>query len=198
MYERFDSSRSLVFLMMTASVAVVTACSEVPPTAAESEPVVTPAFAASQNAATTIRSTFSQPIPPIPVSAPCLDLEEGLVADGTWSWRQHIVITRNGRASVSEQGDYSDVSLRSGDLTWTAAPGATETIIRNVPADPAAPGSFVARHELHARFISQDGLPDLRVFHRIHRLFELVDGEVVHRKFVRIDFTGTCIDNGAR
>lgn len=51
-------------------------------------------------------------------------------------------------------------------------------------------------HELHVRYLSQDGLPDLRVTHRIHRVLG-PDGELRRNEGVPPSFSAECIGGGA-
>lgn len=148
------------------------------------EPVM-PAFS---NGATTNRETFTSPFPPnpeiesVPVSAPCLGLDAPPRMSGMWSGWFQIVLSPSGRAQITEHIDYGQIVIRTDDRTWLAGPGASEPIVLNVPASLDARGSFTVRHEFHARFISQDAEPDLRVEHRVRQLFEFQlddEGEVV-------------------
>lgn len=79
--------------------------------------------------------------------------------------------TADGRRHVQELIDYSQITVVLGDLTWLPGPGAHESLIFNVPAPGQGvedvDGAFNIRHEFHARFASQDGLPDLRISHSV-------------------------------
>lgn len=176
-------------------------CSDQPSAVVEAEkenPVPENTIAASPNAATVDRQTFTVPFPPnpdvdfVPVPAPCLGLGEPLRMSGTWSgWIQKVTLP-NGGIQFTERIDYSEITLKTDDLTWLAGPGASEPIIAKIPADNGE-SALVVRHEFHARFISQNDKPDLRVSHRVRQLIT-PDGEFKKNEFV--PFTAECIGNG--
>lgn len=174
------------------------ACSEAPTQVAESAALD---VSANANAATTERQTFTQPFPDpdapfdfVSVAAPCLGLGEPLQMSGTWTGWYQTTTTAHGREHTTEYIDYSQITIELGDLTWLPGPGAHEIFIFNVPAPgfdlEDVAGGFNVRHEFHTRFLSQDGLPDLRVSHRIK---QLVDGNGVLRKIEFVPFAGECI-----
>lgn len=176
-------------------------CSDQPSAVADAEkenPVLENTIAASSNAATVDRQTFTQPFPPLPgvdfapVPAPCLGLGENLRMSGTWSgWFQEVILPHGGSQFI-ERIDYSEITLKTDDLTWLAGPGASEPIIRKMPAE-IGESALVIRHEFHARFISQNDKPDLRVSHRVRQLVT-PDGEM--KKNELVPFTAECIGNG--
>lgn len=186
----------LIFLSMSLSLA---GCSDQPSAIAEKEnPVLENTIAASPNAATVDRQTFSVPFPPNPnvdfvlVSTPCLGLDEPLQMSGTWhGWIQRVV-TPNGRVHVTEQISYRDIVIQLGDLVWHAGPGASESIIQNIPltVDDRGEAAFNIIHQFNARFISQTEAPDLRVSHSVRQLLG-PDGELRKNEFV--PFTAECI-----
>lgn len=159
-------------------------------------------FAKSDNAAVVQTGTFSGPFPPnpavpfIPVPAPCLGLGEPLQMSGTWSGWFRVVETKNGRVHVTEQIDWSEVDIVLGDLTWRPGPGAFESIVQNLPAtaDDLGEAAYVVRHQFTIRFLSQDGLPDLRVTHSAKQVLG-PDLEFRHNEFV--PFTAECIGRSA-
>ncbi len=176
-------------------------CSDQPSAVAHAEkenPILENAIAASSNAATVDRQTFRVPFPPIsgvdyaPVPAPCLELGEPLRMSGIWSGWFQVVTISTGRVHVTEHIDYSEITLRLGDLVWHAGPGASEPIIQNVPLteDDVGDAAFNVMHEFHARFISQNDKPDLRISHRVRQLLT-PDGELKKNEFV--PFSAECI-----
>jgi len=144
------------------------------------------------------RQHFTVPFPPVPdvdfvpVPAPCFELGEPLQMSGIWSGWTQVVITPTGRVHVTERIDYTEITLRLGDMTWHAGSGASETIIQNVPltADDRGEAAYNVIHEFNARFISQTDAPDLRVSHRVRQLLT-PDGELKKNEFV--PFTAECI-----
>ena len=195
---------NLILIVLVSSCLILTACSDtylnVEEESVKSQPEVT-ALSSNNvftNGATVNRQTFTVPFPPIPgveyapVPAPCLGLDEPLKMSGIWSgWIQTVIIPP-GRVHVTERIDYSEITLRLGDLEWHAGPGASETIIRNVPltADDRGEAAFNVIHEFHARFVSQTDAPDLQVNHRVRQLLG-PDGELRKNEFE--PFTAKCI-----
>ena len=108
----------------------------------------------------------SYPFGPAPLAAPCLAdvVEEEPTIQGTWAVRAQNVLKPGERYHLNEYLDYSDTEVTAGTLTWLPAPGAQEKIIWHVTAD--GPQNYI--HEFHARYLSQDGLADLRVYHWVH------------------------------
>jgi len=192
--------RTVPLALVVATAAFTVACDEDTPTAPTSETLGTTTLSANR-AATTDRGTFTVPFPPVPgvdfapVPAPCLGLGEPLRMSGTWTgWYAAVEIPR-GRYHLSEKIDYSEITLRTDELTWVAGPGATETIVQNVPltGDDVGEAAFNVVHEFHARFVSRDGAPDLHVSHRVRQLLG-PDGELRKNEFV--PFTAECIGGG--
>lgn len=157
--------------------------------------------AAPALAAATSTHTFSGPFPPnpaveyVPVAAPCLELGEPLHMSGTWAGWYRVTVTPQGRVHVTEQIDWSAVDLTLGDLTWVPGPGAYEPIVQNVPAtrDDLGEAAYVVRHQFNIRYVSQNGLPDLRVTHHVKQLLS-PDLELIHNEFG--PFSAVCIDGG--
>ena len=155
---------------------------------------------ASNNGATIDRQTFTVPFPPIPgvdfvpVPAPCLGLGEPLRMSGVWTGWFQVVTIPNGRVHVTERIDYSQITLKTDELTWLAGPGASEPIIQNVPLAPEDVGdaAYNVIHEFNALFISQDGEPDVKISHRVR---QLLGPDGVLRKNEFIPFTAECIGN---
>lgn len=178
------------------------ACSEAPTQVTDAPPpdiTATTDATANSNAATTERQTFTVPFPfpPaefVPVPAPCLGLGEPLQMSGTWTGWFQTTTTASGREHTTEYIDYSQITIELGDLTWLPGPGAHEVLIFNVPAFPLGvddvDGAFNVKHEFHTRFLSQDGLPDLRVSHWIK---QLVDANGVLRQNEFVPFAAECI-----
>ncbi len=173
-------------------------CSDQPSAIADAEkanPFLDNTITTSPSSATVDHQTFTVPFPPIPgvdfapVPAPCLGLGEPLRMSGTWSgWFQGVTLPNSG-SQFTERIDYSEITLKTDDLTWLAGPGASEPIIRKIPADNGE-SALVIRHEFHARFISQNDKPDLRVSHRVRQLLG-PDGELRKNEFE--PFTAECI-----
>ncbi|MDP2497469.1 MAG: hypothetical protein Q8W44_05675 [Candidatus Palauibacterales bacterium] len=178
------------------------ACGELPstaPSAAETAAVDLKA-SASPNAATTERQTFTVPFPDpeiapyVPLPTPCLELGEPLQMGGIWTGWAQITTTARGRRHLTEYIDYSQVTIVLDDMTWLPGPGAHEILIFNWPArTPLPPGGFTRKHEFNTIFRSQNGLPDLRVRHRVK---VTVNGklEFVHNEFV--PFVAECLGDG--
>ena len=195
----------LILLILVSSCLYVTACSDTHLSTEEepvkSQPIVTGLSGshASANGAIVKRQSFITPFPPIPgveyapVPAPCLELDEPLKMSGIWTGWFQQVIAPNGRRYITEHIDYSGIFLRLGEQVWKAGPGASEPIIiNNIPLTEEDEGeaAFVAIHEFHARFISQNAMPDLRVNHRV-RILVGPNGEL--RKNVFEPFKAECI-----
>lgn len=163
--------------------------------------VSTPAFASTGGGAVTGSGTFRGPFPPnpavpfVPVPAPCLGLGEPLHMSGTWSGWFRTTLTPTGRLHITEQIDWREITLTLGDLTWLTAPAAYEPIVLILPAtvDDLGEAAFVVRHQFTVRFISQNGLPDLRVTHSVKQVLG-PDGQFRHNEFV--PFTAECIGGG--
>lgn len=174
-------------------------CSDQPSAVTEKEnPVPKNAISAAPNGSTVERQTFRVPFPPnpdvdfVPVPAPCLGLGEPLRMSGMWSgWFQEVTLPHGG-SQFTERIDYSEITLKTDDLTWFAGPGASESIVRKMPADNGE-SALVIRHEFHARFISKNEKPDLKVSHRVRQLIT-PDGEIKKNEFV--PFTAECIGKG--
>lgn len=183
---------------------IITACSdfnmnaEEDSIASQTEMTDVSADNSSANGATVNRQTFTVPFPPIPgvdyapVPAPCLELGEPLRMSGIWTGWFEVVTIPSGRLHVTEQIDYSQITLKTDDLTWVAGPGAKEAIIQNLPLTPQDIGdaAYNVIHEFHARFISQNNGPDLHVSHRVR---QLLGPDGVLRKNEFVPFTATCI-----
>lgn len=177
---------------------VAAACSETPtelPRSSLAPPGSASAAAASSTAtsqgALTVRDTYDWDVE-IPVTASCLGLSQPLQLAGTWHVRYSANRTPRGQVHYAEHLDYSDVPIVPVAVdgpTWMPVPGASESIVLKFPGEEGS--AEVRRHEFHARYLSQDGLPDLRVFHRI-RILVGPDGGVRHREVV-IPFEGECI-----
>lgn len=177
---------------------VAAACSETPtelPRSSHAAPGPASAAAASATAssqgALTVRDAFDWDVE-IPLAAPCLGFSQPLQLAGTWHVRYSANRTPRGQVHYAEHLDYSDVPIVpvTGDgPTWKPVPGASESIVLKFPGEEGS--ADVRRHEFHARYRSQDGLPDLRVFHRI-RYLRGPDGEVRHQDVV-IPFEGECL-----
>ena len=131
------------------------------------------------------------PDPGIPVSAPCLGLSTPLFIEGTWHIRFAVNLTPGGHFHLNEHIDYSDTQIVSDGLTWEPVPGASELILFNLPGEEGS--AAVVRHEFRARYVSQDGLADLLVSHRI-RIVVDSNGEVRHF-VIGIPFDGVCMGN---
>ena len=173
---------SLVLALLAA------ACDAAPPTSPEANESLRPVFADGNGGAVVSKGSFSFPFPTgaPPVSAACLGLEAPLRVIGTWHIDFHETVNPGGRVTYAEHLDYSDVELRSGDLVWRAAPGATETIV--VLEDESGVRNIT--HVFHARYLSQNGLSDLQVAHSVHRIWG-PDGE--SRRNFSVFFTANCI-----
>lgn len=175
---------------------VAAACSETPTEATRSSlgavgPASAAAASASSQGALTVRESYDWDVE-IPLTAPCLDLSTQLWLAGTWHVRYSANQTPRGQVHYVEHLDYSDVPIVSaiGDgPTWLPAPGASEIIVLKIPGEEGS--AEVRRHEFHARYLSQDGLPDLRVSHRV-RILIGPDDEVRHADVV-VPFEGECI-----
>ena len=118
------------------------------------------------------------PFGPAPLAAPCLDGVadlDNLVIQGTWAVRAQNVLKPGTRYHLNEHLDYSNTEVTDGTLTWVPAPGATEKIVWHVTVN--GPQNFI--HEFHGRYLSQDGLADLRVDHHVHRTWG-PDGTTLH------------------
>lgn len=193
--------RTIPIVAVLALGAAFLACEgEAPITEPPADEVVAPSFARGSGAEVQ-EGTFSGPFPPppeipfAPVSAPCLGLGEPLQMSGTWSGRFRIVVTPTGHFHLNELIDYSEVPIRLGGLTWLPGPGATEAIVDNGPLSGSG-SATVIRHELHNRYISQDGLSDLHVTHRI-KIVVGPDGTLRHFEGIPPSFSATCIGSGA-
>lgn len=145
------------------------------------------------NAAATDRQTFSVPAPPAPVSAACLGIDD-LKLDGTWTGWVQIAQTSNGHVHITEYIDYSEVTITSMStgLSWTAAAGAHENIILNLPAtgDDLGDSAFNVKHQFNARFLGPEGYQNLLVSHSFKQLLG-PDLELRHNEFV--PFSAKCI-----
>lgn len=155
-------------------------------------PLQAPESALHAEGAAVARGAYPWDFGPVPVDAPCLADHgvESAAIGGTWGVRVQRVITPAGRIFWNEFLDYSDVRVTAGDLTWEPGSGAHEKI--QWMGDPA-PRNVV--HELHIRYISQDGLPDLRVTHRIHRVLG-PDGTLRRSYGVPPTFSAECLGSG--
>lgn len=178
------------------------ACTEPPSTApsADETAALDLKASASSNAATTERQTFTVPFPNpevadyVPLPTPCLGLGEPLQMSGIWTGWAQITTTADGRRHITEYIDYSKVAIVLDEMTWLPGPSAHEILIFNWPArTPLPPGGFTRKHEFNTIFRSQDGLPDLRVRHRVK---VTVNGklEFVHDEFV--PFLAECLGKG--
>lgn len=164
---------------------VLAACSDPSSVVSEKEDTTLETDLAVVTKADVDQRNFTIPFPPVPgvdfasVPAPCLELGEPLQMSGIWSGWIQEVINPSGRVHVTERIDYSEITLRLGDKIWHAGPGASETIIQNLPLESVNVGdaAFNVIHEFHARFISQSDAPDLRVNHRVRQLLT-PDGEL--------------------
>lgn len=125
----------------------------------------------------------------IPVSAPCLGSSELLSAYGTWHVRWRANVTQLGQIHEVDYIDYSDIVLHRDGETWEPAPGATEVITYDIPGNESS--AKVVSHDFHARYLSQDGLSDLLVSHRIKVVFG-PDG-TTRQFYIGIPFTAECI-----
>lgn len=199
----FHRPRVVPILLVLTLGAFGAACDDATPTDPAAETLAPPSLAASQAAEVT-RQTFTVPFPPIPgvefapVPAPCLDLDEPLRMSGVWTGWIETVVLSPGRIHFTERIDYTGLSITTaaGDRTWTPSPGASETIVLNLPltVDDRGEAAFNVMHEFHARFIGQDGDPDLRVEHRVRQLLG-PDGELRKNEFE--PFTAECIGGAA-
>lgn len=136
-------------------------------------------------------ATLVIPFPPnpnrsVPVAAPCLGLDVPLTISGMWIIHLQRVRAPSGRVHLRELIDYSGVAIRAGALTWQPGPGAQETIVFNAGGD----GARTLIHEFHARYLSQDGLRDLRVSHSWHAV-RGPDGTLIRNEFA--PFTAECL-----
>lgn len=200
-----DHRRTSNLVLVLAVAGLLAACSDSPTQVDDAvTPAATTASLASTNssAAVTDRQTFTLPFPPgpaefVPVPAPCLALDGPLRMSGVWTGWFQTTTTANGRRHTTEYIDYSGITIELGDLRWLPGPGAHEILVFNVPAPgfgvDDVDGAFNIRHEFHARFISQDGLPDLRVGHRVTVLLDAT-GVFRHDEFV--PFEAECIGQG--
>lgn len=193
-------SGSLILALAVGALAL--ACDDAALTDPGTEVLAPPSLSASR-AADVDRRTFTVPFPPnpavdfAPVPAPCLELDQPLRMSGAWTgWTQTVQLSP-GRLHLTEYIDYSGIMLATaaGDRTWTPGPGASETIVANVPVsgDDVGDAAFNVRHEFHVRFVSGDGGPDLRIEHRVRQLLG-PDGELRKNEFE--PFTAECIGGG--
>lgn len=137
--------------------------------------------------------TVTVPFPPNPnvtifVAAPCLGLSTPLVMAGTWVIRFSTLETAAGRSHGTEHIDYSGVAITSNGLTWQPAANAHEIIMLNLGSSGAAN----LTHQFQARYYSQDGLPDLMVYHS-YKVVIRADGTLVRDQFV--GFSADCLGN---
>lgn len=170
--------------------ALAAACDSVSPTDPQVDPLADPAFA---NGAHTEKGTFSMPAPPARVDAPCVD-DELLAVTGNWTGWFRLTQTPGGHVHLTEHIDWSDVTLVAMDgRTWKPGPGAHESFSFNQPATNQDLGesAYTVMHNLRARFNSQDGDSDLRVWHTIHAVL----GPDLEIRVLRIvlPFVGECI-----
>lgn len=148
----------------------------------------TPAPRASEGALTG-RGTYDWPANGIPISAPCLGLGELLYTEGTWHVHWEANLTKLGQYKEVDHVDYSDVVIHADGLTWTAAPGAIEQMVFLYSG--SVPTAQVERHQFDARYLSQDGLPDLLVRHSV-KVVVGPDGTFRHYYF-GVPFDAKCI-----
>lgn len=130
------------------------------------------------NSAQVWRETVeAYPFGPVPLSAPCLAgaVEDDATIQGTWTVRAHNLLKPGERYHLNEYIDYSDTEVTAGALTWAPAPGAQEKIVWHETA--SGPRNYI--HEFHGRYLSQDGLADLRVYHWVHVTWD-ADGAIRH------------------
>jgi len=159
---------------------------------------VAPEQVTDDNGAITQTGTFRGPFPPnpavpyFPVPAECLNLGEPLHMSGIWSGWYKGVLTSEGHQKWTEQIDWSEVTLTLGDLTWQPAPAAYELITESLPAtsDDYGDAAYVIHHQFTVRYVSQNGLPDLRVTHHVKQLL-LPDLELLQNDVVM--FSAECI-----
>jgi hypothetical protein len=191
---------NFILLILLSTSLFLAGCSEQPSVVIEEENIESQIEMTGfehNNAATITRQTFTVPFPPdpaidfIPVPAPCLGLGEPLRMSGIWSGWFQVVILSNGGSQFTERIDYSEITLKTDDLTWLAGPSANQTIISSIPADTGE-SALVIRHEIKARFASQNGHPDLLVSRRF-RLGVSADRTVRHSEFE--SFKAECIGN---
>lgn len=157
-------------------------------------PVDSIAGPAHANRADVEKGTFSQPVPPAAiVNAPCVD-DDPLAVTGTWNGWYRVAQTARGHLHVTEHIDWSEVTLVAADgRTWKPGPGAHESFSRNLPAtgEDLGESAYTEMHNLRARFDSQDGDADLRVWHTIH----IVLGPDLELRIMKVvlPFVGECI-----
>ena len=132
--------------------------------------------------------TYTYPFGPAPLSAPCLaDAVTGdIFIGGTWTVRAQEMLKVGKRYHLNERLDYSDTRITAGDLTWEPAPGAYEKIVWHLTLT----GTRNYVHEFHARYNSQNGMPDLRVSHWVHVTRD-ASGNV--RRLERQGFSAECL-----
>ena len=140
------------------------------------------------NSAEVWTETYTYPFGPAPLSVPCLEDEvaDDFTIGGTWLVRAKNLLKPGKRYHLNEYLDYSDTRVTAGDLTWEPAPGAHEKIVWH----QTLIGTRNYVHEFHARYNSQDGLPDLRVSHWVHLTRDAL-GNV--RRFERQLFSAECL-----
>ena len=165
---------------------VAAACSDNPTQPVAESP---PPMATNSQGALTNSGTADVSVSGIPLSAPCLGLSTPLTIEGTWHIRFALNLTPRGHFHLNEHIDYSDTRVVTDGKTWEPVPGASEAIIFNLPGSEGS--AAVARHEFHARYVSQNGLSDLLVSHRIKIVVE-PDGEIRHL-VIGIPFDGECV-----
>jgi len=125
---------------------------------------------------------------PAPLSAACLNgqVDTAPSIGGVWKVRFHRLQTPTGREHFNELLDYSDVQIAAGEFTWRPGPGAKEKIVIHTDTS----GLRTSMHAFNARYLSQDALPDLRVYHRV-RITIGPDGTLRHFEFT--PFSATCL-----
>ena len=129
--------------------------------------------------------------------APCLELEKPLHMSGTWSGWFKVTrtpdhekpTTPDGHLQWIEQIDWSQVTLTLGALKWLPARGAYEPITVTLPSN-LGDAAVVIHHQFNLRYISQDGLPDLRVTHHIKQVVDATPA-VQHNEVEM--FSGVCM-----
>lgn len=144
--------------------ALAVACGDAMPSAPEMQ---APGAPDRSQAALILSEPIDEPAPPVPVLAPCLGLDEPLRISGRWVGWLRGTVSPSGHVHLTEHIDWSDVTVVSpSGLTWLPGPGAHESFSINQPGGSGA--AVAVMHSLNARFLSQDGLANLQVWHRVH------------------------------
>lgn len=192
MFGNNQGGSALAAIFLTAC-ALSVACDATEPTGPE-DTVADPALS---NGAFIEHGTIDEAAPPAVVDAPCVD-DEPLAVTGRWKGWFRLALTNGGHVHLTEHIDWSEVTLVATDgRTWKPGPGAHESFSFNLPATNADLGesAYMTMHNLRARFDSQDGDSDLRVWHTIHVVLG-PDLEFRIQKIV-LPFVGECIGGPA-